>query len=529
MGVSMLGKLLGKKDAGKGDLDSLKQRFNSIQQAQSQPAQRPLPPQAVQASASPVAPPVRPPSQPVQSAQYPAPPGGQPVQGQPLQSRPAIQRPAAPAVPAQQGGFQAFSPTQQGFPQGSAPLQQGGFSQASATMPQGFPQASVPVQQPGIQESPHFEVVEVIGAGGSFENVSLDGQSPASQEAPVERPAEDTGKGSVKKISRYLDDLKNQLDDTKLTSLIIQQVKELIEIDQNLNNKIKDLEDALKKEAKERERLKELIDKHHEEFKKSEKNMDKFIALYEVVTNQFNPFVEQGLRQDALRQPKSISSIPGIPRGGQENQSGQTAPAIQSIPQVAMPPPQQKAQSMPPIRESLRVEGDNLYSQAPPSVAFPPPQSPVASESGFQPQGSLPPRGAPNIQPFQVVSSPPPPAPANAQASYLVQSLTSPQAGSPAPFPIQQSTPVKPARMPVQEIPRELHFETKDGQSIRNLSELVTLLKGMSSDVFDHHVTKTGNDFAAWVHHVIRNESLAQELGPIKNRLDMINAIMRHL
>ncbi len=90
-----------------------------------------------------------------------------------------------------------------------------------------------------------------------------------------------------------MEDLKEDYDDAKLNSIIIEQVKELIEIDTNLNNKIEDVRADLKKETQEREKLQKQVETHYSELKELEKSIDKFIALYELVTNQFNPFVKQ--------------------------------------------------------------------------------------------------------------------------------------------------------------------------------------------------------------------------------------------
>ncbi len=456
----MLGKLFSKKEKPSGDIESLKQRFNQINgQPGVAPAQTPAQPAAPQDNGAPQPPGAATPIEP-QKVENPIPPQPAPVQQSPAQANPAA--PVQPASTAQPE-VQPTQPEAQVQPASTTPAAptdhpvappQPSADASATSQPESSTQPAAPAVNPDpaapdtTPEKPEFEVVEVIEGGDDLESVSLD--SPVENQPIQDNPSPDhkappgdPQKMGATKISKYLDNLKDELDDTKLTSLIIQQVKELIEIDQNLNNKIRDLEDNLKKEAKGREKLKDQIDKHYDEFKKSEKNMDKFIALYEVVTNQFNPFIEQPKAPEVSQDLKQEMNIPEIPK------------------------------SKSPVASEVKPE------QAEPE----PVNSPEPAEEPDEEKNQTPPVDDKTESPEKVV----------------------------------------------EELSPELHFETKDGQTIKNLSELVTLLKGMSSEVFSHHVTKTGNDFSAWVHHVLKNEELAKELGPLKNRLDMIRAIMDHI
>lgn len=312
-----------------------------------------------------------------------------------------------------------------------------------------------------------FKVVEVIEEGKTqpFENVSLDEKPGADSGSKPLHPSSpskgEEAKIGVTKVSSYLDDLKNQLDDSKLTSLIIQQVKELIEIDQNLNNKIAQLEEKLLKEIKERERLKQVVEQHYDEFKKNEKNMDKFIALYEVVTNQFNPFVEEkteasGVKAGDESGPKPY--IPDIP-GPEEEKNG---------------------------RGKSTAAGSTTQQMQP---------------SGSAGQADAPGKGQAQADPVR-------PAMAGEHSQNQVDEKA------------PTGAKVNPVEQP--------HFTTKDGHVIKTLPDLVAMLRQMSSATFSHHVTEDRNDFASWVYHVIGNRQLAEEIGLIKNRFDMINAIMRY-
>jgi hypothetical protein len=56
------------------------------------------------------------------------------------------------------------------------------------------------------------------------------------------------------------------------------------------------------------------------------------------------------------------------------------------------------------------------------------------------------------------------------------------------------------------------YFHLRNGQSLKNLEELYSAIKVMSSDDFNHHVNSDKNDFANWVAHVLGEEELAGKL-----------------
>lgn len=62
------------------------------------------------------------------------------------------------------------------------------------------------------------------------------------------------------------------------------------------------------------------------------------------------------------------------------------------------------------------------------------------------------------------------------------------------------------------DVPQEKRFWCVDGSIFNNLSELWSALKGMSNEIFRHHVNETKNDFSNWVRDVIGDEKLADDL-----------------
>lgn len=278
---------LGNKSSKKknGDIDVLKQRFAKLQQGQ------------------PVA-------QPVTQPQQPAPPT-QPIPRTPPQ-QPATQPRAAPVQPIPQGVTRqqvAAAPT--------PALQQ---------QPEG---GKSPLDAIGEQPPQETGPVSVVEVEGQQEQIINQAQvQPGANALPTSQgeAAEDQ---TV--IEDSLEELKEDYDDAKLNSIIIEQVKELIEIDTNLNNKIEDVRVDLKKEIDNREKLKKEITEHHNELKELEKSIDKFIALYELVTNQFNPFVKQG-------DPETTKKMQGLMNDVQHMQGTHQEIATQPTPQPVAPP-----------------------------------------------------------------------------------------------------------------------------------------------------------------------------------------------
>lgn len=81
-------------------------------------------------------------------------------------------------------------------------------------------------------------------------------------------------------------------EDKSVMNLILEQIRELIQITNNLNDKFKKTESRVDGNEQIMNKLKEKVDSMDGRMSGIEKNIEKFIGLYEVVTNQYNPFVE---------------------------------------------------------------------------------------------------------------------------------------------------------------------------------------------------------------------------------------------
>ena len=71
----------------------------------------------------------------------------------------------------------------------------------------------------------------------------------------------------------------------------------------------------------------------------------------------------------------------------------------------------------------------------------------------------------------------------------------------------------------------EVVFRCCDGQMLRNLRELGSVLAGPGSEIFVHHVTEGRNDFSTWVRDIIGDEKLARDLEKSSNRNQAAKAV----
>ncbi len=85
--------------------------------------------------------------------------------------------------------------------------------------------------------------------------------------------------------------LKGKKAGQKLTVLLIDQIKKLMEINASNDDKIKQMQDTITNLTDELNKTKEVVGNFDNKVKTLEGSMDKIIGLYELVTNQYNPFL----------------------------------------------------------------------------------------------------------------------------------------------------------------------------------------------------------------------------------------------
>ena len=123
------------------------------------------------------------------------------------------------------------------------------------------------------------------------ENPQTNTQQQPTQ-TPINQTTQNPNPQNNQEQFKYVDPEKAE-ENERITNLIMQQIKELIEIDNNLNDKNKELENKISENSNTLSTTKEIVQQFNSRLELIEKNMEKFMGLYEVVTNRFNPFVSE--------------------------------------------------------------------------------------------------------------------------------------------------------------------------------------------------------------------------------------------
>ena len=107
--------------------------------------------------------------------------------------------------------------------------------------------------------------------------------------------------------------------------------------------------------------------------------------------------------------------------------------------------------------------------------------------------------------------------------------------------PVKTSAPriAKPSVQPVasrvrvynltREVPGEKYFILANGQPVKNVAELASLLDQLEDRVFHHHVTPDRNDFHNWVKDVFEDVELARKMLNISDKKHLQLVIYKHM
>jgi len=158
---------------------------------------------------------------------------------------------------------------------------------ASPAVPAQTQTQTVPVQP--NPEPPKEEKEQVQQAPAQNE------QKPAPQEQQVQTSKPSQQPPTQPAAPQQSAQPEHQMNKHML-NLIMEQTKEVVQITTKLNNKIKDLEDKTSNRISSHEEtlndIRERLSNYDQNFDDIQKAMDKFIGLYEIITNQFNPFID---------------------------------------------------------------------------------------------------------------------------------------------------------------------------------------------------------------------------------------------
>tara|TARA_Y100000310_G_C20689043_1_gene820990 strand:- start:773 stop:1390 length:618 start_codon:yes stop_codon:yes gene_type:complete len=77
----------------------------------------------------------------------------------------------------------------------------------------------------------------------------------------------------------------------------------------------------------------------------------------------------------------------------------------------------------------------------------------------------------------------------------------------------------------LKDVKADHHFILKTGDAIKNLEDLLKQLRGMDDDTFLHHVNDHKNDFSKWINDIIKDKDLADSLGSIIKKAEMLHTV----
>ncbi|MBN2566455.1 hypothetical protein JXB02_00020 [Candidatus Woesearchaeota archaeon] len=326
-----------------------------------------------------------------------------------------------------------------------------------------------------------------------------------------------------------------------MTNLVMEQIRELIEIDNNLNNKIKEVDTKLVQQESELSGIKKLIEQYQQRMDLIDRNMERFMALYEVVTNQYNPFVEGGKRQegegmstsDAAEKAKAVLEGRKVEPKKEEKPADEPKPVEQKRPEA----PASELAS-PPVKPGPEPTSDlpkELVKEIERAVGH---QMVLAFEN-FSP--TLDYRIKDNVHKAMTDFSRKIEDAINTQLVAAVQEEVTRHEG-----PVSNGLDLERLKETIDERIHETirrlvaeeseaeqfvddskvaegeHFTTKDGREAHSVKELVAALKEMDDEAFGEHVNEFKNDFAQWVMHSVKNYELATKLYGLTRKDDII-------
>ena len=437
-----------------------------------------------------------------------------------------------------------------------------GTMQQNPHLPNGMMPTSIPGQG-NVQDNPDaISLVETISGneqevelGNTYVNNTMNASEALAQnqmnpdeaiEMPswaVEGQQEVAEAPKENKVQETVDDIQEKFYDAKLNSLLIDQVKELVEIDNNLNAKIDDVTSELHQEVKDREEINKKMDKLDDRLKSLEKSVDKFIGLYEVITNQFNPFIDKAADPEvnkffkdeqevsAVELAKGNKEIPPLHHetlGLRQEKSPEELKkleAIKNLPPIKLGPTNKQLEE-----QGMSSDVNSFFSDATHSNMA------VTNPNVGNNQNSNNPNFSNQIPNNQNLNN----QFGMSNSNGNVNPNRNQDINSVNTIPNQgmnfngnsnnQANSFVGGYCPVHEkIHPSLHFELNNGEKLTSIYDLLAVLDHMDSKTFSHHVSLKHNDFSLWIDKVLQLRELANQVELIKTQVEMAQTIRNFL
>ena len=515
--------------------------------------------------------------QPQQSADSQAPADAnaqQPQQAaQPQQSTDGQQAPSEQAqAPAD---ATAQQPQQAAQPQQSTDGQQAPSEQAQAPADANTQQAQAPAdataQQPQEaaqpQQSTDGQQASSEQAQAPVDANTQQAQAPAdanAQQPQQVQPNQQANPDQAKaqEANKELEKLDQQQEETSTTfaskniskesasmlNLLMEQIKALVEVSNNLNERTREVEKRINEITVDSEKSKEESKIINEKMDMMEKNMEKFIGLYEVVTNQYNPFLEsssepQENATSTVEEEEEIDSDDvEVQQVSQSNASA--LPTATEITPNQQNQPGQEYSGGASFNFEDRITGESGFVGNPSQQNQPNQQyGPQGFQSNFQPNAQYGQQGQ-NAQPQQFgqnqASNQFNPQQNNPQQFNPQQNGQQGQNTPPQQFGQNQANQFNPQQTSNNFQPTNQGYisPNQQGQNpmmmptqkrITTLQDMLEELAVMDDNSFYNLVSGQRNEIANWIMNSLGNLELGTEVLKCRTRIETIKALSRYI
>jgi purine-binding chemotaxis protein CheW len=79
------------------------------------------------------------------------------------------------------------------------------------------------------------------------------------------------------------------------------------------------------------------------------------------------------------------------------------------------------------------------------------------------------------------------------------------------------------------DVPSNVHFQTHEGQPLKNVAELLGYVKELSEEQFKMFVNEEKNDFYQWIKYSVKDDELAEKINGLKSKDDVSKEMMRRI
>jgi archaellum component FlaC len=315
-----------------------------------------------------------------------------------------------------------------------------------------------------------------ISSGSQGANASAPVQSSSQTSDATQGASQSAAKAASPSVAE-----RKEKTTKGMTNLIIEQIRSLIEINVALNGKVKEITAKLDSYDKGIKSINEQVKGFDDRISKIESNMEKFIGLYEIVTNKYNPFLEEDDKQKFQKMSEK-DMFTGIDLAKLKDDAKKVISDI-------MAQEGKSASGVTVAVDDLTKNIEKTKGSVPNDVTLP--EEELKKKLGKD---------------FEKVSL----------DNFGIQ-----KKDDAAPVVSNQDAEL-------EKLSSEFHFTLKDGRMIKTLPELAMILDDMDNDTFSHHVNDQKNDFYEWIKHSM-DPTFAEEIKSVKNKKDLKKTIMSHI